>query len=157
MKKVPKEKDFARSQFEAMTQFVIEEYSLKDFDPHFTFSLDRRRVCSWGGYSHKRQRPFINIAGHRGRTDRVYFCNEYPHYEDDPEIGTYSGSWQQTLAGTIAHEMAHAVELFILHHHRKYSSHLKKFTAADIEDHGGLFRSIYRSLRRKFELCNLPK
>lgn len=154
MKRESKERKFSKATFDLMVKFAIKHYGLTDFDPYFTFSLSKKRKHSWGGFSFKRDRPFVDIAGHRGRTDHIYFVQEYPEYENDSQIGSYSGEWRETISGTIAHELAHAIEFFMIH----YSYHFAlKFPQAYNNEHGPLFKSIYRTLRNQFDLCIKPK
>jgi hypothetical protein len=101
--------------------------------PRVRISFSRGRKSSRGG------RRGVSFAVYRYSINDTCTLKEYAHFENDPEIGSYTGHWKDVLKVLVAHEVAHWAQ---------YSSLVKREPGLDYSrSHGSGFREIYRYLR----------
>jgi len=147
--------------FAAIAPWAREHFGLSErWQPHLRTFCDRRINVSKGGWftvpnpvNRTRSQVLaiaINICHHTFPTGLFW---EYPHYANDPEIGSFVDCWQRQLWALVAHELAHAVEfadvdLKMISDTREACGGKHQWLMMKRDEHGDRFQWIYRKLRR---------
>jgi hypothetical protein len=139
------------------TEFKLTAAQGARWEPKVYISFSPRIKRSRGGL-YKDWSPAMRLALAYSRRDGLLY-NEYDHYARDPEIGHFlCKTWQQKVALTIAHEIAHVVQFSLSAFVNPIEWDNVLFdiwgTAKNrhkaIDGHKEFFQHIYRKIRNKF-------
>jgi len=139
-------------------------YVDKKFDVEFTHSFQEGRTTSYGGIKSGGQ-PYISMDLSKYPALARLSYVEYSRIVADRDIGSLMFvRWEKHLAAYLAHEIAHAYQLFIVFHvskgksmkqleklyndTRKWSSKPGISVEEAFRSHGYLWQYLYRQLRK---------
>jgi len=147
-------RDFAKETLEEMVAYARARFHIPDFDPVMRLSFNSRHYISYGGYVDNESIIFIAsypILWMVGRKSATRKFIEYDEFKADPEIGAIAkASWKQWIAACIAHEVSHAVQYYAITHPKTCSAMLNPYLQTQAEEHGLMWRDIYRGFRVRY-------
>lgn len=144
---------YAIEEFEKLVRYVTVKYKLRKFHCTLSVSFDNRRMFCWGGRNNQ-GKPFVSLAldydackmADRDGVEIDMF--EYEDYEHDPVIGKAPTlNWRYYVFRMVAHELAHAVELYPMRIEKRLKYHTKdSIRDKPKSEHGMMFQEIYVDL-----------
>ena len=142
-------KAFCEQEFERQRDYLIAKYQLNDYEPVLLINWRTTALANEGGVLTSGE-PYIKIVAHEvcehvGKTEKFRY-EEYDFLAKKEGIGNGEANWQQYLAWTIAHELAHTIvehPKFVAQVDPQFPPHI----SLDRRAHGKLWQSIYRELR----------
>lgn len=157
-------RDFAQNTVKCMTEFVDDTSIYKNF-PEIELTITEENTGCFGGVKIEGDHyiPCVELSIPYITGYTLDGFPEYPHIENDPEIGTVDVpiSWQHTVTIVLSHEMAHAITLmhtltkrhglFVPRTYHAYSvDMIPQEYAIQKKLHGKNWQYVYRELRNKF-------
>lgn len=150
-------KSRAHNVINAMVKFARTEFNIPDFSCITKLSFSTRRVRSNGGITGTwgNIKGRVSIQMTRYSTPGMHNYFEYDQIKNHPTIGNFTADNTVCVDATLAHEVAHAIDWYLVYAHKNDQNDRCKvshdfYHGREFRGHARRWQYIYHVLREKF-------